>query len=92
MTSVAEAAEILDRLYPGWYRNINVEMLNLRTCTSCILGQATGSYLRAWRNMLASGWSGYSRVFGYNEFVPDWIREIEWRRKEDAIPEWVTVP
>ena len=38
--NVERGAELLDREKPGWERKIDVETLDLSSCSECILGQA----------------------------------------------------
>jgi hypothetical protein len=38
---VARGAQVLDRLRPGWYREIRPERLEMRTSCHCIIGQLT---------------------------------------------------
>lgn len=39
-----KGAEWLDKVVPGWFNRINVQQLDMNSCTSCVLGQACGYY------------------------------------------------
>jgi hypothetical protein len=40
-------AEFLDREQPGWASHINLEELDLSSCTRCVLGQLFGDFTDA---------------------------------------------
>lgn len=39
---VAQAAQLLDRDLPGWYDRIDLDDLDLGSCSRCIIGQVYG--------------------------------------------------
>jgi hypothetical protein len=43
---VARGALLLDRVRPGWWREINDDELNMAWCRECVLGQIFGDYFR----------------------------------------------
>lgn len=43
---VARGAELLDRVRPGWHREITADRLAMDSCNQCILGQIYGDYGR----------------------------------------------
>jgi hypothetical protein len=43
--AVAQGAQVLDEKYPGWYRDINLEALDISDCFRCVCGQLGGSLL-----------------------------------------------
>ena len=53
-TEIAQAvhagADLLDHARPGWYRRIDLDLLNLDSCFDCILGQAYGEEFSALSN------------------------------------------
>lgn len=44
---VERAAQMLDVEMPGWHRHVNVELLDQRSCTVCVLGQLFGGKMEA---------------------------------------------
>lgn len=41
---VADGADLLDRLEPGWPSRIDLDELSMRSCLDCILGQLFGTF------------------------------------------------
>ena len=41
---VAVGASLLDRVMPGWPAKIELERLDIQSCTCCVLGQLYGDY------------------------------------------------
>jgi hypothetical protein len=41
---VNRGAKLLDAKHPGWHKEININELNMASCTQCILGQCFGRY------------------------------------------------
>lgn len=41
---VRRGAELLDRVRPGWERELDLERLAVRDCHQCVLGQLFGEY------------------------------------------------
>lgn len=39
---VADAACVLDEHKPGWYESVDLSILDMASCTNCILGQVFG--------------------------------------------------
>lgn len=48
---VARGAGLLDTVAPGWAQAIDLGMLRLDSCGSCILGQLFGDYIEAYRRI-----------------------------------------
>mgnify|MGYP001564744249 FL=1 len=44
MSYVERGAEVLDRVYPGWWRKIDLDRLDMKDCSDCLLGQLYGDY------------------------------------------------
>jgi len=42
--AVINGAELLDEVWPGWYKRVDEASLDLGDCTACILGQVYGGY------------------------------------------------
>ena len=41
-------AKVLDRAFPGWRDQIDLEILDIADCAVCMLGQVFGNYNYAW--------------------------------------------
>ena len=39
---VKAAAEVMDRIVPGWYKRVNLKELEMASCSACFLGQTFG--------------------------------------------------
>ena len=52
-------AELMDKLRPGWANRINVQILDMNSCSRCILGQLYKDYFE-----------GLKRTFGTEGFNP----------------------
>lgn len=76
-SSVAQAAEILDKVLPGWYNDINTEILKMNSNQDCILGQLYGI-----------AWKGHKAIFGHTNFQhgvfsqkgEEWLAQINYRK------------
>lgn len=53
-TVVQRGAALLDELRPGWYLQIDLEMLNVCMYNRCILGQLFGNYHIGLRVLITS--------------------------------------
>lgn len=42
--TVTDAASLLDRAAPNWFRRVNLDTLDLSSRTMCVLGQLFGDY------------------------------------------------
>lgn len=51
---VNRGAELLDRVRPGWAREIAADELAMETCDRCLLGQLYGDYHIGFRAVLTS--------------------------------------
>lgn len=47
---IAKGMALLDERAPGWESRINLDKLDLKSCTTCVLGQLFGDY-SAGRNL-----------------------------------------
>jgi hypothetical protein len=45
---VRRGAALLDRIRPGWWREIVPDRLATESCACCILGQLYGGYITGW--------------------------------------------
>lgn len=83
LTPVEREAARLDRLYPGWYENINTETLDLTYCDSCVLGQGVPhlDYGDAYYRVKGDGYSSHQCLYADNKWRPDWIAVIKQRRQ-----------
>lgn len=75
-TTVKEAAQFLDEKYPGWYKKINVDNLNMNIYTKCILGQIYGTYKIGITNLNLVT-TDSRKVFCYYKL--EWIKEVKQR-------------
>lgn len=87
--AVARGMELLDRVRPGWHRNINTDSLNIARSDQCALGQTYGSYgagvgvLRmdkkeAAKHGFYQSWRPGVMV-DYEALTAEWRRQIEVR-------------
>lgn len=44
--AVIRGAKFLDKIRPGWYREVKLSSLSMNDCHQCILGQIYGEYTR----------------------------------------------
>ena len=49
---VVAGAYWLDAKLPGWENKISLQLLNMRSCTECVLGQIWGSYSNCVESLL----------------------------------------
>lgn len=84
---VAQGADLLDRVWPGWWREISLDRLAMHSCDACVLGQLYGEYTRGWyeatRPLPASGC--YSAAFHGFTLTID---EQHWGGPTDDAPGW----
>lgn len=87
--TAAYEAERLDRLFPGWWRNIDMSELDLDDSYYCILGQgcrSVGGYgvasdiVEKDGDSLGQPMNDYFQFYLYNENLDGWFVEIEKRR------------
>jgi hypothetical protein len=86
MTTVARAAEIMDREFPGWYRKIDLSDFNLFDPRKCVLWHGTGNFgisfihlHHKYEEVRSDG-----HLFSARRHEPAWIHEITWRREQDT--------
>lgn len=76
---VARGVELLDRVRPGWAKEVDLDRLDVGRCDRCVLGQVFGSYgtglVIAFPNLTA----GESVAHGFFDTYPDVLTEV-WRR------------
>lgn len=93
---VAPAAKGLDQLWPGWEHNVDLEALDMRSCSLCVLGQIGYAIHDGkqsdfeWINIFRQVWmflidnklcpDMVEGVFSDNFVLGEWIKEIEARR------------
>lgn len=92
---VVEAALILDRIKPKWYKRIDLTKLNMMSATNCILGQVFRAELLkpwtwgSWGQPYIAGRKAVRRVgfvprfgvFVSDKAIPNWEKEIAQRLK-----------
>lgn len=64
-------ARELDRLMPGWFRQIDVSRLRIESCHDCLIGQLYGSYSAIAALQLDGPSCGFS-VSCENLAIPSW--------------------
>lgn len=78
----------LDKIYPNWWRKINLDFLDMSDSRRCILGQLYGDYTHAWnkyRDEIDFDDYGFSvsaledKYEMYAELEWLWIQEVEKR-------------
>ena len=95
-TSVKQAARLLDQAKPGWEYKIDLEKLEMGSCTYCILGQLYGDCDIGFKSLFDSDWFYVGSTdksclkavpFGTDTYVEEWVAEIKERRSlaEDAV-------
>jgi hypothetical protein len=81
---VENGMQLLDRVYPGWEKKVNLETLDIMSCRHCILGQLYGDYDDGVR------WVGISKhsahEFGFVEQGEIWFNDLTsmWAEKITA--------
>ena len=99
--AVAQGAQLLDDTYPGWWRLIDLETLQLSSCTDCVCGQLAFTLLNyahgdddsayaAMRTHLGlDNGANHGFVIGlgwtYNTLEALWREVIQARLEADAI-------
>lgn len=73
--SVVQAAKILDKKKPNWFRKVNLKRLDMLSPWNCILGQLYGDFTDG---LFALG-IDLTALFVYYE--DEWISEINKRRR-----------
>lgn len=90
--TVEDAAKLLDKIRPSWYKEIVKDNLDMELNHRCILGQLYGLYSTGIRklfpNLICSGVLNAS-VFGFENakrLRKEWIMEIDKRRTPKPKP------
>lgn len=79
-TNAPMGADLLDRVRPGWADKIDVETLDLSSCTRCVLGQMYGDYdigLRALWPVGLGGLLGFAQRHGFVPYSPGRGAELQ---------------
>lgn len=88
-------AELLDRKMPDWANRIDLDNLDMGSCTSCVIGQALGCFGPAAVEGLGldwyshdDAWHGFtggpiSESVPYGDLEAAWAAEVR-RRRGDA--------
>ena len=81
---VAAGAAFLDEQDPDWWRNLDLQSLDLGSCTRCVLGQLSGTFGTGLvvfdlddegaRNL------GFNTFIGFDALTAEWKRVITGRR------------
>tara|TARA_B100002049_G_C16083708_1_gene378313 strand:+ start:1659 stop:2267 length:609 start_codon:yes stop_codon:yes gene_type:complete len=92
---ILDGADLLDKKKPGWWHKIDLEALDQRDESRCVLGQLYGNYHKGLRALaLYQGQAvdhGFnSRIFSHAGDTDAWHALIEARRAVDDAPQ--TVP
>ncbi len=68
-TRAMRGAEFLDRVMPGWYREVNLTKLRMQHCHDCVLGQLVGDYAVR-RRRLGDDWiaAAYRTIEGNGQW------------------------
>lgn len=86
--AVANAANVLDKLCPEWFHNINLDTLDPQDIENCPLTQTFGSFSVGMMLIGENGTPYYAHQFGdqnsghafaSTETAPDWRIEVERR-------------
>jgi len=82
---VSAGATLLDKRFPGWYKHINLQRLDILNCDRCILGQLYGNYSYGKQEIglgiMSSGWYGFHPdPFRVEETKRLWAQAVEARR------------
>lgn len=92
-SNIEEAAKILDKVMPEWYKKIDLKILNLREGKRCILGQLYGNYDAGMKHIFNVDMSYtenrdiflHDKVFGMSARVLEWEFKINKRLKEGGV-------
>lgn len=76
--TVKEAALLMDRLKPGWYKLVDTKSLDMSDPDNCILSQVFGSYYEAFDE---EGIDKTAYGYAFRWFTDQWLSEIEQRLK-----------
>lgn len=89
MSRVEKGAELLDQIFPGWYKHIDLIGFNITNSQQCIIGQLKGVLGFSCNNLPFRTWQE-SEVYGFNppkakrfETEDKWIEEIHKRLISD---------
>lgn len=70
---VAAGVKVLDREVPNWRSKIDVDNLDLGSCSICILGQVFGDYNDGLNELNVDGYDhGFNTTGSYNELTAAW--------------------
>jgi hypothetical protein len=71
---VANGAQLLDEKYPGWYRKINLDDLDIESACNCICGQLGEYEDKLWTDFAEENLgSPPDQVFSPNEVWMNWV-------------------
>lgn len=83
--TVKAGALALDKIMPGWFRKIDVDMLDMNDCAKCIVGQLNDGITYIFNDFLYNNFDCYhirvyqDGAFGYRASRDEWIAEIKQR-------------
>ena len=80
---IVDAALVLDRVKPGWYRFVDVTCLELASTENCVLGQLYGDFTRG-HYVVAQHHPYVINAFAGGSSDDVWRAEIELRRAAEA--------
>lgn len=67
--NVGSGAALLDQKRPGWYREIDLDQLEMGSDTKCVLGQLYGEYIKGRYTLTLLG---KTFVYGFNTTLEDY--------------------
>ena len=78
-TRVRRGVALLDEKVPGWHQRIDVDELDLRFCTTCIVGQlfGPGSFWGPLRTLTGLKVVGYDESRGYGFDVDPFVHDYK---------------
>ena len=93
---IARGCKVLNKIKPGWTREIDLDDLDMGNCGRCVLGQLFGDFSEGAYRVYELGYkptqSGFTLKYipeearaGYARLTKEWkskIRELRRRRKE----------
>ncbi|UJQ86919.1 hypothetical protein SEA_TREAT_84 [Streptomyces phage Treat] len=74
---VAKGIKVLDQQVPNWRQKIDVENLDLGSCSICVLGQVFGDYNDGIEKLNVDGYEhGFNTTGSYAELKDAWVEAL----------------
>jgi hypothetical protein len=94
------AVSALDQAEPGWWRRIDLDDFDMRSCTRCVIGQAfqiqgkfsAGEFYKNILRLRANGLMPSPVFTGHGGYEEAWRHLIAARQDADRIGEELSVP